>query len=226
MYLRMGDIGSGSSPAYLQLASYGGHTFMESSNNRNIYLRVFAGILTGSWKEWGFISNGYSYNPLNITVWNTTSDRRVKENIKKANLKICYENVKNINLYRYNYIEGFKKSATEDKNQLGFIAQQVKKHFPKAVKRYKHRLENNKEVPDLCSLSVDQLNFTLFGSVKQLIKLVEKQSKRIKKLETLLNIDDDDEVNDDSNEAYFDDNTEEECCIDDIEPTEVDTSKP
>jgi hypothetical protein len=179
-------------------------------------------------REWQFATNGASYNGFNISIWAVASDKRIKENIKKANLKICYKNVKNINLYRYNYIDGFNSATQEDKNQLGFVAQQVKKHFPKAVTRVKRKLENKKEIPDLCSLSTEQLNYTLFGSVKHLIKLVEKQSKRIKALEILLNYDDDDyeALDDDTDEPYFDDNPEEECCIDDIEPTEVDTSKP
>ena len=65
----------------------------------------------------------------------SSSDHRIKENIKKANNKICYDNVKNINVYRYNYIDGFGKTTQPDKTQLGFIAQQVasqvEKHFPK-----------------------------------------------------------------------------------------------
>ncbi len=140
-------------------------------------------------------------NALNATTWNTTSDHRIKENIKKANLNICYNNVKNINVYRYNYIKGFKNNLP-DNTQLGFIAQQVKQHFPKSVLRDKTRLEDNREIPDLSSVSVDQINFTLFGTVKQLIKLVEKQSKRIKKLEEMLNIIDDDEVDNDADEPY------------------------
>jgi hypothetical protein len=61
---------------------------------------------------------------------------------------------------------------------------------------------------------------TLFGSVKHLIKIVEKQNARIKKLEMMLNIEDNDDIEDDANEPYCDDNCEEECNIDYIEHTE------
>jgi predicted AlkP superfamily pyrophosphatase or phosphodiesterase len=168
---------------------------------------------------WQFLNNGLSRNAYNNTVWNVTSDHRIKENIKKANLNICYNNVKNINLYRFNYINGFNKGTQHDKTQLGFIAQQVQQHYPKSVFRSKTRIEDKREIPDLASVSTDQVNFTLFGAVKQLMRVVEKQSKRIKKLEEMLGIIDDDEVENDADEPY-----ERIVCdevdIDDIEPSE------
>jgi hypothetical protein len=123
-------------------------------------------------KNWFFLISGNCTNAKNTTTWDLSSDHRIKENIKKTDLNICYSNVKNIHVYRYNYIKGFKKGLL-DKTQLGFIAQQVKQHFPKSVSRDKVRLEDNREVPDSSSVSIDQINFTLFGSVKQLMKVVE-----------------------------------------------------
>ena len=67
---------------------------------------------------------------------------------------------------------------------------------------------------------VSQINFTLFGAVKQLMTVVEKQSKHIKKLEDILGIVDDDEVEDDTDEPYTRINCEDECDIDEIEPSE------
>ena len=69
-------------------------------------------------------------------------------------------------------------------------------------------------------MDVSQVNFSLFGAVKQLIRVVEKQSKRIKKLEEMLGIVDDDEVEDDADEPYVRMNCEDEVDIDDIEPSE------
>ena len=165
-------------------------------------------------------SAGNVSNYLNSTTWQQRSDHRIKENIKKANVSICYDNVKNINLYRFNYIKGFKEGTLHDKTQLGFIAQQVEKHFPKSVNRNKSKLEDNREVPDLASIDVSQVNFTLFGAVKQLIRVVEKQSKRIKKLEEMLNIVDDGTVEDDADEPYVKIVCEGEVDIDTIMPSE------
>jgi hypothetical protein len=97
--------------------------------------------------------------------------------------------------------------------------QQVKQHFPKSVFRGKTIIDDKREIPDLASVDVSQINFTLFGAVKQLIRVVEKQNKRIKKLEEMLNIIDDESDNDDADEPYI-----KECCdecdIDTIEPSE------
>jgi hypothetical protein len=147
-----------------------------------------------------------------------------KENIVKADLKTCYDNVKNINLYRFNYIDSFE-TASQDKNKLGYIAQEVKRHFPKATIKNKQRLADKREIPDLLTIDVEQINLTLYGAVKQLIKIVEKQNKRIKTLETLLNIEDDDEVENDAGEEYERIYDEEEVNIDDIEPTEEEQDK-
>jgi len=148
------------------------------------------------------MSNTKAFVLISNDVNYSSSDHRIKENIKKANNKICYDNVKKINVYRYNYIDGFGKTTQLDKTQLGFIAQQVHQHFPKSVIRNKTIIDNNQEIPDFASINIDQINFTLFGAVKQLMNVVEKQSKRIKKLEELLNIIDDDEVENDADEPY------------------------
>ncbi len=155
MYLKFGDLYTGNT-AYLEIGSYGGATNFFSNSDRPIYFRTAIGY------SWLFGSSGVSYNAFNTNVWNTISDHRIKKNIKKADLKICFNNVKNINLYRYNYIDGFK-NVIDDKTQLGYISQQVSQHFPKSVTRNKTRIEDKREIPDLSSVNIDQINFTLFA---------------------------------------------------------------
>jgi hypothetical protein len=156
----------------------------------------------------------------NGTAWDQTSDHRIKENIKKANLNICYDNVKNINLYRFNYKNAFGNGTHRDRTQLGFVAQQVNKYYPKSITRGKRKLDDNREVPDLASIDVSQVNFTLFGAVKQLIRVVEKQGNRIKKLEEMLNIVEDGTVENDADEPYVKIVCEGEVDIDTIVPSE------
>jgi hypothetical protein len=156
----------------------------------------------------------------NGTAWDQTSDHRIKENVKKANLTICYDNIKNINLYRFNYTKAFGNDTHKDRTQLGFIAQQVNKYYPKSITRGKRKLDDNKDVPDLASIDITQVNFTLFGAVKQLIRVVEKQSNRIKRLEDMLNIVADDEVENDADEPYVKIVCEGEVDIDSIVPSE------
>ena len=166
-----------------------------------------------------FNNLGSVYNGLNTSAWNTFSDHRIKRDIKKANLKMCYENIKKIDLYRFNYIDAFKKG--EDDNKLGFVAQQIKQYFPKSVQKTTHTLNDNRVVPDLLGIETDQINMSLYGAVKELIKITERQSKQIKKLEEMLNIvADTEETFDDTDESYIRINYDDECDIDLIIPSE------
>jgi hypothetical protein len=215
-YLEMGDIGNTNMNNHLlRLGAWNGTTNIDSGSGRSIWIR-------SNGYRWVFGNAGESYNGANTTTWTAGSDHRIEKNIKTANLNMCYNNVKNVNVYRYNYIDGFNKGTQHDKTQLGFIAQQVQQHFPKSVSKSKMRIEDKREIPDFASVNIDQINFTLFGAVKQLIRVVEKQSKRIKKLEEMLNIadeEDDDEVDNNADEPY-----ERIVCdevdIDTIEPSE------
>ena len=122
-------------------------------------------------------------NPSGTTSWTISSDRRIKENIEEASYDKCYENINSLGLYRFNYIKGIN-NVNKDIKQLGFIAQEVNEIFPKSV-----LLSNNYSISDLLSIDITQINYTLYGAVKKLIELNNDKEIRIKKLETLLNID-------------------------------------
>ena len=128
-------------------------------------------------------SSGSISNPSGTTSWTISSDRRIKENIVEASYDKCYENINSLGLYRFNYIQGFN-NVNKDIKQLGFIAQEVNEIFPKSV-----LLSNNYNISDLLSIDITQINYTLYGAVKKLIKQNEDKDRRIKRLETLLNID-------------------------------------
>ena len=99
------------------------------------------------------------------TTWTITSDNRIKDNIEKASYDICSENIKNINLYRFNYNDKYVK--TTDKNQLGFIAQDVRKYFPKAVKNKTTKFDGE-VIHNLLSVDVTQMNYAMYGAVKHI----------------------------------------------------------
>ena len=117
-----------------------------------------------------------AYTSSTKTKWTTVSDRRIKENIVKASYEKCLDNVRNIELYRFNFNNNIVN--TNDKNQLGFIAQEVQKVYPKAVETNKI-IDKNGNIPDLLTLNTTQLDYTLYGAVKQLIKKVEKIGKNL-----------------------------------------------
>jgi hypothetical protein len=113
MTLNMGLQNTQGAPSYIRLGAYAGHTYLESNQNRTIRLVCNSGIFAGTLRQWEFNIDVQSRNPLNSANWSVVSDQRIKENIVKADLKTCYDNVKNINLYRYNLIDSFQ-TASQD----------------------------------------------------------------------------------------------------------------
>jgi hypothetical protein len=131
-------------------------------------------------------SSGASiYNPTGSPQWSTVSDRRIKENIEKASYDKCYDNINKLELYRFNYIKELN-SINKDLKQLGYIAQEVQDIFPKAVSSQEF---NNDilSIPDMLSIDIAQINYSLYGAVKKLIEIDNNKELRIKKIETLLN---------------------------------------
>jgi len=139
---------------------------------------------------------GAIFNPTGTASWNTGSDRRIKENIERASYDKCFDNINRLELNRFNYIDGFN-TVSRDRAQLGFIAQEVKDIFPKAISSQGYYTDTL-SIPDLLSIDVSQINYTLYGAVKKLIEINNEKDKRIKTLgyqlktlETFLNIETD-----------------------------------
>ena len=133
-------------------------------------------------------SSGASiYNPTGSPQWSTTSDSRIKENIEKASYDKCYDNINKLELYRFNYISEFN-NINKDLRQLGYIAQEVKDIFPKAVSSTPFN-NNNISIPDLLTIDISQINYSLYGTVKKLIEIDNNKESRLKKIENILIMD-------------------------------------
>ena len=109
---------------------------------------------------------------------------------------VCLDNINKLELNRFNYIDGFN-TVNRDKTQLGFIAQEVSDIFPKSISSQEY-YSNTLNIPDLLSIDITQINYSLYGAVKKLIEInIEKDiriitlNNRIKILKNLLNITDD-----------------------------------
>ena len=98
---------------------------------------------------------------LSSTTWTTGSDERIKNNIVTANLERCAEIVDSLDLKYFEWIDTFKG---RDEHSLGWIAQDVKKFFPKSV----NILEEN-GFEDFHTLDSDQLIKVLYGAIKSTI---------------------------------------------------------
>ena len=118
-------------------------------------------------------------NPTGTASWNTGSDRRIKENIERASYDKCYDNINRVELNRFNYIDGFN-TLNKDKMQLGFIAQEVYDVFPKSISQGYY--SDTLNIPDLLSIDVSQINYSLYGAVKKLIEINNEKDRRLKSL--------------------------------------------
>ncbi len=147
-----------------------------SSNNPNVYHLGSVGIGTTS-PEYTLDVRGTIYSSIGgytgstLTTWSITSDRRIKENIVKASYEKCLENVNKIELYNFNFKDNCVN--TNDKHQLGFIAQEVREVYPKAVEVNKMILNTNETINDILTLNTTQIDYTLYGAVKNLIDKID-----------------------------------------------------
>ena len=133
-------------------------------------------------------TNGAIYNFTNSLYWTQTSDMRIKENIARASYDMCYDNIDKLELNRFNYIKEFN-TGNKDTSQLGFIAQEIKDIFPKSVYTNSYS-GGDLSIPDMLSIDIGQINYTLYGAVKKLMDINKDKEMRLKRLECLLNIED------------------------------------
>ena len=162
-----------------------------SSNNTNVYHMGRVGIGTTNPEyqldvRGAIYSSTGGYTSSTLTKWSVMSDRRIKENIVKASYDKCLENVKNIELYNFNFKDNCVN--TNDRHQLGFIAQEVQQVYPKAVEVGKMIVNLEQKIDDLLTLNITQIDYTLYGAVKSLIEKIENIKIKMEHIKTTYDI--------------------------------------
>tara|TARA_R110001606_G_scaffold354651_1_gene505367 strand:- start:534 stop:2174 length:1641 start_codon:yes stop_codon:yes gene_type:complete len=145
----------------------------------------------------------YSDSP-NFT---SISDIRLKENIVTASIDTCYDGVKNLPLKYFKWKDEAHKSPPQDRNVLGWIAQDVEKVFPKAVskgefltfstftgsksitgsngftltpgERYQDVLAGSEIIEDRQTLQINQIVKMMYGAIQKLQEKVEVLESQI-----------------------------------------------
>jgi hypothetical protein len=126
----------------------------------------------------------------NGSSWASSSDIRLKENIELADLDRCYNDVKNLKLKRFRWKdETYTDEQINDRNVIGWIAQDVELIMPKAVTKM-----NLHGYEDCRSLQPDQIFKAQYGATQKLIEKVETLEntvalllEKISLLESLIN---------------------------------------
>ncbi|MBT9169344.1 MAG: hypothetical protein DDT19_02703 [Syntrophomonadaceae bacterium] len=114
-------------------------------------------------------------------TWTIVSDKRLKKSIEPANLDLCYNAVKTIPLSFYRWRDDvYSVEQVRDRGQLGWIADDVEKVYPKAVKTVPFELLTKEKIEDCKSVNNDQVYAALYGAVQRLIEKVEALERRIK----------------------------------------------
>ena len=162
-----------------------------SSNNTNVYHMGSVGIGTTTPEytldvRGAIYSSTGGYTSSTLTKWSVLSDRRIKENIVKASYDKCLENVKNIELYNFNFKDNCVN--TNDRHQLGFIAQEVQQVYPKAVEVSNMIMNLEEKIDDLLTLNITQIDYTLYGAVKSLIEKIENIKIKMEHIKTTYDI--------------------------------------
>lgn len=116
------------------------------------------------------------------TARTTLSDERLKEDIQRADIGLCYSNVKKIPLKYYKWrdevYDDDDDEEVHDKHKLGWIAQDVEAVFPKAVRVVK----NVHGLSDCRSLNTEQLYATMFGAFQQMQTMIESLTREVASL--------------------------------------------
>jgi hypothetical protein len=122
-------------------------------------------------------------NPLGTSSFSVGSDRRIKECIERACYEECYRNMGRLELRRFRYKEGYNM-LNRDREQLGFIAQEVKDIFPKSISEREYK-GCGISIGDMLSIDITQINYTLYGAVRRLMEKGEEMDRRIERMERI-----------------------------------------
>jgi hypothetical protein len=123
--------------------------------------------------------NAVIYNQFGTAVWasgTAGSDLKLKENIKTYT-ELSVEKIKKLRVIEFNYIENYDNSM---ETKVGFIAQDVEKIIPQAVKS----IGQNQEKTLL--LHKEEIVPYLVKAVQEQQTQIEALEERIKKLEELI----------------------------------------
>lgn len=166
---------------------------LQSMSNANyslvdpsVYINMQNGIL-----KWDYALNATTIqNSLNdISTRNLLyygslkfiSDPRLKQDIQPANLRRCYDIIRDIPLHRYEFIDSYVSSfQVTDRRRLGIMADEYEQFFPKSVTSMPSPLSH---LSTIKTVDTQQLDMAHLGATQYLLKEIAELRAAIDKLD-------------------------------------------
>ena len=141
------------------------YTWIRAYGNKSVYI--------GSTNYHGLLVN----NRIRAAGFDSNSDERIKKNIEQVPDNLSLQKLREIECYYYDYKDESKNTG---KKVIGFIAQQVNKHFPNAVSKQKSIIPNvykpiKRFKLSVCDKNGNVLNPSVIGDVDETVDLPGKQ---------------------------------------------------
>jgi hypothetical protein len=105
-------------------------------------------------------------------------DRVIKCNIEQANLQTCLDTTKQLNLYRYMWIDAMK-DRKKDTHQIGLMSDEVKTVLPNSVFDIPFKAGYYNSIQNV---NLEQIHMAHLGATQKLIQIVEEQQSTIQQL--------------------------------------------
>jgi len=152
----------------------------------NVYINMQNGIL-----KWDYALNATTIqNSLNdISTRNLLyygslkfiSDPRLKQDIQPANLRRCYDIIRDIPLHHYEFIDSYVSTfQVTDRRRLGIIADEYEQFFPKSVTSMQSPLPH---LSTIKTVDTQQLDMAHLGATQYLLKEIAELKAAIDKLD-------------------------------------------
>jgi hypothetical protein len=123
------------------------------------------------------LTNGNLTVTGDITGFGNLSDIRLKKNVIDIDLDLSLSKIKSLRPVTFDWKDDIFNESKRNKNDVGFIAQELEQVIPQAISDTSHENTSYK------SIKFERILPYLVGSIQKLENIIDKQNQHIKSLE-------------------------------------------
>jgi hypothetical protein len=123
------------------------------------------------------LTNGNLTVTGDITGFGNLSDIRLKKNVINIDLDLSLSKIKSLRPVTFDWKDDIFNESKRNKNDIGFIAQELEQVIPQAISDTSHESTSYK------SIKFERILPYLVGSIQKLENIIDKQNQHIKLLE-------------------------------------------